>query len=214
MDKREAREVLDLAELVAYSLDHGPVPLERYARIRRCSGKLESHERNARALVARLRGLGYLLVTEGDAERLTVDFGKDEALRAEIERSRDEASRAVGLGEPDEGDGNDSPHLAGSALVQALARDYRAGLTVGSLVSRYGLRTERALLILQAVGDRRRPGRRRIEEARCAELLRKALADPVGVHGHVTRVARLLACDRKTARALLKRLERCDSTRR
>lgn len=208
LDKREAREVLDLAELLDECARSGPVPLERYARIRRCEGKIESHERNARALVARLRALGFVLATEGDAERLTIDFGRDEALRSHVVRVEDEASRVLGVTRKNDPDGNDSQQIDGRALLEAVERDYEAGLTVGGIVSRYGLRTERARLFVQAVTEPRRPGRRRIEEDRCAEILKLAMEDPRGVHGHVSRVARILGCHRDTARALLKRVAR------
>ncbi len=214
MDKREAREVLDLAELVAYSLDHGPVPLERYARIRRCEGKLESHERNARALVARLKALGYVVKAEGDAAKMTLDFGQDAALRGEVARSVDEAQAVLGV-DPAEDEEEAKPDVLQPVSDTAIGADYKLGLDIRRLCRRYGIHKDRVQSILFALRVRaRQEGRPPVERRRSSVLVEEALKlgrkpedEASRQNGRVAKVARLLACDRTTAWRFLKRFD-------
>jgi hypothetical protein len=204
MSSREARDICDLHELIQDARRDGPVPLERFAAIRGFkSEKIETHERNARDFVRRLKLMGFLVEARGDGENLVLDFGVDDALRSEVERSIDEAQRArTSPVQCDEEPASEAPPVA------ALVADHRLGLDVGRLCRRYGIGRDRMFLILMAAGVKSREARPlRLEERRCLTTLRLALDQPRG-YGFVARVARVLGCHRNTARQVLRRLRR------
>jgi hypothetical protein len=202
MTSREARDICDLHELIEDSRRDGPVPVERFALIRGFrSENVDTHERNARDFVRRLKLVGFVVEARGDGENLTLDFGADGALRREVERSIDEAQRV--RSSPIQCD----DEAASEALpVASVVADYRLGLDVRRLCRRFGVGRDRMALILIAAGVQPRDARPlRLEERRCVDVLTKALSQPRG-YGFVAAVARVLGCHRHTARAVIQRL--------
>lgn len=191
-DRREAREILDLAELLDECAKSGPVSLEVYARIRcREATSLESAEGNARKLARRLRAKGYVIDLHGDGEAMTVDL-RDRALRAEVERSLSWSKSNV------------SHTHQGGESIQGV---YALGLSVGGTASAVGLPRDKVYRVLRTLGPLRHEGRPRVEERRSAEVIERAIEEG-SKPGHVSRVARVLGCDRQTARRFLRRLAR------
>lgn len=205
MTSNEAREICQLHELVQESLSSGPVALmTKYAQIWRVKAEsVDSVERNARRLVARLKGLGYLVLTEGDGEKLTLDFS-DRHLAVDVAASIDHATSVYDSGQSDEpGEDGQEP-----ASLEAIAADHRLGLTIRQLMRRYGLRQDRVRLLLAAKGCLpHREGRLRVEEKRSAGIVSKAL-EAHGEGANLRQVARILGCSPETARAFLRRMKR------
>lgn len=234
MTKKEAQEVLDLYELVRYSLEVGPVPLDYFAdRIRHVkSDDVLSKERHARRLVARLKALGFNVVTQGDvkegddASKMTLDFGQDEALRGAVEREVDAATAKLSADEDDEGnvsrqvtDENDGE----VAPVDSIKIDHEIGLAVRHLCRRYKITPRRMLSLLRALRvEANEEGRPSLEQSRTIAVLQEA-SDPAVEEmrkhkhgkrkcnrvdcGRVSAAARILGCHRDTARAFLKRFD-------
>lgn len=205
MTWNEAKEILELHELVAYSLMNGPVPLSVYVTVRRVkSDVIEHQERNVRRFVARLKGLGYRVETHGDAEKLAVDFGSDTALRSAVEREIDQATARCSSDNNSQQSGEDEDDE--ERPLDAVAQAHALGLDVRRLCRRFNVSPNKALLILRAKGiEPRHVGRPSVEELRDVEVLRMALEAPKG-YGYVTGVARALGCDRTTVYRLLRRL--------
>jgi hypothetical protein len=214
MTPNEARLISALHELVLASVKDGPVPLELYASIRGVnSEKPASWERSARRLVRELTGLGFFVEALGDGDSMAIDFGKDTALRRELEQVVDEATkwRSNGVGpispnaeESDVTDGDKarSPEVPTTGVTS----DYALGMTVKALCRRYGVGEHRMQSILVALRVERRKARPlRLEERRCAEAVERALDQPKK-RGFVRNVALALGCHRHTASSFLRRL--------
>jgi hypothetical protein len=230
MGVKEAREILALHELIAASLQDGPVPLGTFARIvgscthletSSCSCKPSSWERRARRLKASLTTLGFRITVDGDAEKITMDFARDEALRAEVERWVDRAAKrlhpeACGEGEGDEE--NDSVQLVERAPLDSIKFDHALGMSIRALARRYGITERRIQSLLRALRvEARDEGRPPIEKRRslvvveqCFHLGEFRVADGrrgSERYGRVQRVAEILGCHRNTARQFLKRYD-------
>lgn len=222
MTLREARETLDVHELVQDSLTHGPVSLARFARIRSiASGDALSVERNARRLVARLCALGYCIDAKGDGRNLVVNFAQDEALVAKVERLVDHAQSLKNNAYQNNAFQNDpcqnnsiqtpadEPGERDCLPLEAMRRAREAGLSVVGVARRFHVDTNKAQELVGAHGALgcapRRRGHARVEEERGREAIERALALPPG-RGRMKRVAAALGCSRQTARALLRRL--------
>lgn len=215
MTSSEAREICQLHELVQESLSSGPIALmAKYAQIWRVRAEsVDSVERNARRLVARLSSLGYRVVTAGDAHKLTLDFGVDEALRAELERSIDDAQAIRTAGDDFDEDEEGTDELQ-RISPESVASDHRLGMTIRLLARRHGITKDKVQSILQALRVSRQPeGRPPIERRRSVALIEEVfeLARPregeSRKNGRTSKAARLLGCDRTTAWRFLKRYD-------
>lgn len=214
MTPREAREVCQLNELIDYSLRDGPVPLNLYAQVWRLGTEdVDSRERSARRLVARLARLGYRVDASGDRATLVLDFSVDEALRVIVDRSIDLAHELRTSGDDFEDEDASVTDVSGRIPMEALEADRELGLTIRDLCRRYGITKDRVQAVLSALRIARQPeGRPPIERRRSVVVIEEALEfsrEPSSSrkNGRVATVARILGCHRNTARAFIKRYD-------
>lgn len=201
LSSREAREILDLDELIQHCLQHGPVPLGRYARIRAVeSDSLASWERSARRFVAKLRALGFRITAEGDREELRMDFSVDRSLRTEVARWIEKVCHLSRISDSEAAKEEDC-----TASVVTVLQAWSSGSGVKEIERELGFDHRKLRIILITTGKTPRPARRPRSEEQRDPLVVEAALKAQGGRGRIARVARILGCSWDAAKRFIER---------
>lgn len=222
MSKQEARDILRLVDAIRWcEREQRPMPLLDFVEVFQSRSEVvEHHERAVRRVQSRLAQLGYRVHVTGKKDALLVDFSVDPELRRHV--MTEEACANATLTKTDSSPTKEPQDLQEQDVrLRQLAFELRA--TVRSICRDLNIRDkDRVQRLLRAIRRPPLPARReRVEERVSPQTVERALdageqekqgraarASSCGLN--VSAVARVLGCDRSTAREFVRRMDRAN----